>query len=242
MVTLVHNLSEELAEKTLLKTDLTPNQLTISSFFFMVAAAFCFAWGNYRFNFLALFFILVSVFLDFSDGLVYRRKNLGTPLGAWLDPTLDTISQLLILFAINLGILRIHCGSFFWTSISLLSLFTLACNNLIGSNFNKTFGFDSYVGSAEFSAKFKRGRKKTKLDLLFANIIMPSRFFFIFIFTLRYFIIIGVIFNIMPWAILFFSLFNLFKLTSMFLLYAYSLKKVRSRFVVIEILKKLRKK
>ena len=46
IVTLLHNLSETIARKTVLKTNITPNQLTLASFVLMIIASFLFSWGK----------------------------------------------------------------------------------------------------------------------------------------------------------------------------------------------------
>lgn len=237
VVTFMHNFSEELAKKTVLKTNLSPNQLTIASFFFMIVAFVLFSFGNYWLNFWALFSILISAFLDFSDGVVWRTKNLSTPLGAWLDPALDAVSQLLILLGICFGVIHSQSGSLFWSGVCLSALFVLAVNNLITQQFNRVFGFDSYIGLPEFAEKVKKNLKTFSLDFLAFNIVTPTNPFFIVIFTIRYFIIFGLLFNFLPLAIFFFSIFNLFRAIGMYFIYAATLIETKNSSGVIHALK-----
>lgn len=223
------------------KLRITPNQMTVFSFFlFRIPAFFFFAIGNYFWNLLGVLFCLISAVFDELDGRLARATGQTSKLGAWLDPAVDVVFQFLILFGLTLGIVR-STGSFFWVGVSLFALFTLAFNNFISYQFNYTFGFQSYCGLPAFAEKFERKPKKKRLDFLLFNIVSPVNFFFISIFTLRYFIVLGVILNLVSWSILLFSLLNFSRGVIMFLIYAATFQENRSKFATIEILKKLRR-
>jgi len=206
----------------------------------MIIASFLFSWGNYWINFLALAVVLLSAFVDFADGVVWRAKNLSTPLGAWLDPALDSVSQLLILFGICVGVVRLTSGSLFWSGVCLLALFALSANDLITQHFNRAFGFDSYLGLPEFSQRVFRSKKIHFIDICLYNVIAPSNPFFIFLFTLRYFVILGIVFNLLSFSILFFAIFSLLRAIIMYFVYALTLLSSKSEFKVVEVLKQVK--
>jgi len=93
-----------LVKHIFLKTPFTGNFLTFLSFLFAIAAAILFAFGTYVFAIIALVLFEISIFLDYSDGVLARAKNQSTIYGDWLDRTSDFVKDSFIFLAIGFGL------------------------------------------------------------------------------------------------------------------------------------------
>ena len=78
----------------LLRTALTPNQITVLSCLIGLFGAACFFQAGYWGPVFGALLLQLSAVLDCCDGEVARMKFLESRLGAWLDITLDTIVHL----------------------------------------------------------------------------------------------------------------------------------------------------
>jgi CDP-L-myo-inositol myo-inositolphosphotransferase len=104
--------------RPVLKTSLTPNQITLISLFFGIAAGFLFLLGGYYYLILgAIFMQLVQVF-DTVDGAIARFKNLSTNFGGFFDFSVNMITGYIAISTIALGL-------FFKTSDTLVLIFGL---------------------------------------------------------------------------------------------------------------------
>jgi len=93
----------KLIAKPVLKTNLTPNLITLISLFFGVLAGFFFLLGNYYYTVLGVIFMqLVQVF-DTVDGAVARFKKISTPFGGFFDFSVNMITAYIAIFTISLG-------------------------------------------------------------------------------------------------------------------------------------------
>jgi CDP-diacylglycerol--glycerol-3-phosphate 3-phosphatidyltransferase len=96
--------------RALSKTGLTPNTLTLLGFLWSLAAAVVIA---KEYLFLAGLLVLFSGAFDLFDGALARAKGQGTKFGAFLDSTLDRLSEaallcgLLVLYATQPSTLEI---------------------------------------------------------------------------------------------------------------------------------------
>ncbi len=98
----------------LLRTGITPNQITVISFLIaLVGSAFLFL-GTYAAGVLGGVLIQAGSVVDGSDGEVARLKGIATPRGAWLDTMLDRYADLAMTFAIVAAYARHLPGSFPW--------------------------------------------------------------------------------------------------------------------------------
>ena len=85
------------------KTQITPNQITLFSFLFILPACYFFSLGT-QFGFLmgAIFFEINYLF-DCVDGTIARLKNLSSHFGGYLDGMLDRIRIVLLCICFGLG-------------------------------------------------------------------------------------------------------------------------------------------
>ena len=106
----------------LMRTGITPNNLSWLGFSIAVGAAVLIATGHL---FVAGFVVLAAGFFDMLDGALARRTNRVTSSGAVLDSILDRVSEAVLL----LGILIFYLFSDSRSTLGIL----LVCLALIGS-------------------------------------------------------------------------------------------------------------
>ena len=87
----------------LLKTPLTPNQVTLLSLFFGVLAGCLFSIGNFKFEITAALAYQLAVILDNCDGEIARAKNQKSAIGAWLDIGSDFLVDLSLFLGLAIG-------------------------------------------------------------------------------------------------------------------------------------------
>jgi phosphatidylglycerophosphate synthase len=96
----VHPTSRALVDR-LLETRITPNQISVSSVFIALGAAFCIlklAWPWTALG--ALPFLILGHVFDGADGDLARRTGRASPSGELIDGICDHASQLVIYFAV----------------------------------------------------------------------------------------------------------------------------------------------
>jgi CDP-L-myo-inositol myo-inositolphosphotransferase len=93
-----------LLSKQLVKTGVTPNQITVASFVISLIGAGLLAAGGYLVGALGGLLIQAASVIDGCDGEVARLKGIATPRGAWLDTMLDRYADM----AITLGIVTAY--------------------------------------------------------------------------------------------------------------------------------------
>lgn len=86
-----------------LKTNLTPNHITLLSFLTGLVGLFFFSLGGYFTGLLGALFFQLCCVLDNCDGEVARARGLFSKFGHWLDISCDGIIHVLLFPAIGLG-------------------------------------------------------------------------------------------------------------------------------------------
>lgn len=90
--------------RLILRTPLTPNQVTAISCGIGLMGAACF-WGDgYLWPILGGLLLQFSAVVDCIDGEIARVKFLESPLGAWLDITLDTVVHIAIFLGVGMAV------------------------------------------------------------------------------------------------------------------------------------------
>jgi phosphatidylglycerophosphate synthase len=228
-----------LVAKILSKTKITPNQITVFNFIiFVPLILFFFIKGTYIDNLIGLGLIIITVILDLCDGVVARIKSLSSTYGGWLDSSLDSIFQSLLLVAIVIGLFQ-NTGEVKWFIVGLLMIFGQNMANVMGALFDKNFGFEAYSGSSEFTNKFINKPKLSLLDAYLKNIIVPSNFIYTFIFTCRYFLVMGILLNRLDLFLIFFSITINIRWISMWFLYLVYLAGKKSNLYTVNFLREL---
>jgi phosphatidylglycerophosphate synthase len=90
----------------LLRTPLSPNQITVLSCVVGLLGALCFFPGGYWGPLSGALLLQFSVVLDCCDGEVARVKFLESPLGDWLDIVCDTVVSVAIFLGLGVAVWR----------------------------------------------------------------------------------------------------------------------------------------
>ncbi len=103
----------------LLKTSLTPNQITIISLLLGLSCAACFAFGNWIAGIIGGVLLLASYTFDNCDGEVARIKKLSSEIGAKLDDMSDWIVDASFFAALGYGTAQSMDQQFwFWLGLA----------------------------------------------------------------------------------------------------------------------------
>jgi phosphatidylglycerophosphate synthase len=105
--------------RLLLRTPLTPNQVTLVSIGVGLVGAALVAFGGYVAPLVGLLVIQLGSVLDCCDGEIARLKFLESPLGEWLDISGDTVAHLALFVAIGVAAARGGMADALWLSVLL---------------------------------------------------------------------------------------------------------------------------
>jgi phosphatidylglycerophosphate synthase len=97
----------------LLKTSITPNQVTTLSLLSGLFSAACFTFGDYLLNIIGSLLLTLSYTLDNCDGEVARVKNMSSEFGAKYDDMVDWMVDASFFAALGYGTSQIM-GQPFW--------------------------------------------------------------------------------------------------------------------------------
>jgi phosphatidylglycerophosphate synthase len=89
--------------RALYKTSVTPNQLTMCSFLFGLAAGIAYLGGAPAFFVLGGILAMISTIFDCGDGMLARGKAMTSRYGAFLDLFLDRIADFAVLSGAAFG-------------------------------------------------------------------------------------------------------------------------------------------
>ena len=102
--TYLNRTCSRLLTRLFLRTPLTPNQITVLSFLTGLLGASCFLLGSYGGSAVGAVLLQLSTVLDCVDGEVARVKMLESPLGEWLDISLDTVVHIAIFLGVGVAV------------------------------------------------------------------------------------------------------------------------------------------
>jgi 1L-myo-inositol 1-phosphate cytidylyltransferase / CDP-L-myo-inositol myo-inositolphosphotransferase len=105
-----------------LKTSFAPNQITFLSLLLGLAAALCFFYGSREMGIAGSVLLIVSAWVDCTDGEVARLKFMTSKWGAKLDIVSDNIVHCSVFFAIGMG-LYFSTGESFFKYLGMLAVF-----------------------------------------------------------------------------------------------------------------------
>ena len=88
----------------LVKTPITPNQISLFGLFIGMASGILFAQGNYLSSFLGALLLVFTAIWDCCDGDVARLKFLESDFGEKLDTTCDNIINIFIFTGMMIGV------------------------------------------------------------------------------------------------------------------------------------------
>ena len=104
--------ASRLLTRMFLNTPISPNQITLISFFLGLVSASLFFQGSYGTSIIAAMLLVLSTWVDGADGEIARLKFMETDIGKKLDIYCDNIIHFLVFTAIG-------CGVYFKTDESI---------------------------------------------------------------------------------------------------------------------------
>ncbi|NMI82977.1 MAG: nucleotidyl transferase [Candidatus Nitrosopumilus sp. MTA1] len=139
--------------KLLLKTGITPNQISVlSTVIGLVGASFFFS-GEYFYLILGGILIHIHSIVDGCDGEVARLKLRQTKYGGWLDSVLDRYVDAAIIFGLAYG---------YWNMTGDMTIWIIGFSALIGTFLNSYTSdkYDSIFKNGDMAkkSKFRMGR------------------------------------------------------------------------------------
>ncbi len=120
--------------RLLVKTKITPNQVTLISVLFSLIAAVVFFRGDYSSLVIGALLLEIGILIDCVDGQLARAKNMGTKMGGIYDHTSDDVTLVCISIAVGTLLFRELAPSF-WLWAILVSLGLLTTLLLASSQF-----------------------------------------------------------------------------------------------------------
>ncbi len=124
-------IDEKIASKVvkyLVKTNITPNQVTTFSLLLAAFAAVFFSFGIYFFSVIGSILFIFSKFLDHVDGQLARELKKESKFGWYYDSFVDTATYILMFVGISAGISNSSHGAF---EINLFNLIHLDLQNYL---------------------------------------------------------------------------------------------------------------
>jgi len=126
-------ISRKLSE-LLVKTPITPNIITVLSFFICCAGAYLFSLGEYGWTLFAGVLIQFSSITDGCDGEIARLKLQCSRFGAWFDTILDRYADVAVAAGIAFG-----CWQMYSQSVILLGSVIAISGFIMSSYTNKEY-------------------------------------------------------------------------------------------------------
>ena len=213
--------------RVLKKTGITPNKVTILNHCItLTCGVYCFSRGTWIGNIGGLCVMLFIGIMDYADGDLARSTNKYSQLGKWLDSVFDVIIQSAVMASIAVGC---HKNGLPFYIIAWFFVGN-AATNLVSFHYNNTFGFNSYDGSDIFRKYMEE--KPTIINRFFKNLIDPtSSPIGLGFFTVRYWLTIGCIFNLMMPVFVAITIIGNFRWIIMYVLYAMHLHEYKKLWV-----------
>ena len=139
--------------KILLKTGITPNQISVLSFVIGLAGASFFFIGEYFYLILGGILVHIHSIVDGCDGEVARLKLRQTKYGGWLDSVLDRYVDAAIILGLIYG---------YWSITGDVTIWIIGFFAIIGSFLNSYTSdkYDSIFRNGDMTkrSKFRMGR------------------------------------------------------------------------------------
>ena len=107
IITIFYRPFVEMIAKILVKTKITPNQITTIGIFISIIAGFFFALGEWKYLIIGSILTQCVLISDMLDGKVARYKKLGTVFGEWYDGIANKIFKYTLFLGATIGAYRI---------------------------------------------------------------------------------------------------------------------------------------
>jgi phosphatidylglycerophosphate synthase len=149
--------------RTVYKTEITPNSISIAAIFMGITAGCFYSLGQPLYFKIGAFFYLLFNILDCSDGQLARLKKTGTPVGRIIDGISDYIATIAVYLGIAVGFASESTDPYFW----LLMLFLAGLSNIIHGilvdYYRSRFLYYVKGGGSNFEKEIEEFRKEYEL-------------------------------------------------------------------------------
>ena len=135
--------------KALLKTGITPNQISVLSFIVGLAGASLFFFGEYFYLILGGIIIHIHSIVDGCDGEIARLKLRRTKYGGYLDSFLDRYVDALIILGLTYGYWSISGDSMIWI-MGFAAIIGSFINTYTGEKYDSIFKIRNGTGRIKF--------------------------------------------------------------------------------------------
>ena len=135
--------------KVLLKTGITPNQISVLSFIIGLAGASLFFFGEYFYLILGGIIVHIHSIVDGCDGEIARLKLRRTKYGGYLDSFLDRYVDAAIILGLTYGYWSISGDSMIWI-MGFAALIGSFINTYTGEKYDSIFKIRNGTGRIKF--------------------------------------------------------------------------------------------
>lgn len=115
----------------LIKTPVSANMITYSTFFIAVISGYFFSRGSYSYNLAGMAIFQVALLFDFVDGEIARAKSTVSFYGDWVDSVLDRLKDIVVIGCVAWGLSRTENQSNMWILGFILISVKLMISSLI---------------------------------------------------------------------------------------------------------------
>ncbi|OGH14338.1 MAG: hypothetical protein A2687_01780 [Candidatus Levybacteria bacterium RIFCSPHIGHO2_01_FULL_38_26] len=175
----------------------TPNMITSLRLLIGAGSSYLFFLQGYVTDLLAIFFLGLFFFLDLVDGDLARKFKKTSKLGEFMDSFIDAVIINLVLLAIY-GNLNAAANPFSY--IPVIAIMGQGLSVLISQNYEAKFG----ISGLSLNPKIQSYRKNNDVDAIskfLFELLTPTNILTSLFSTLKYYLIVGALFNIIPLAI-----------------------------------------
>ncbi len=160
----------------LIRTPVTPNQVTIISLIFGIASAAFFSHGKHTYTIIAGVLYFVSTVFDQCDGEVARFKHMESDFGRIFDIIVDSIVNAAIAIGITIAIYKAN-GSGLTIAVGLLAMTGIVISLLLTTYFSNESKNDT--GTKEMLDKLNN--KDFFYIIMLASVIFNQMIWFLLI-------------------------------------------------------------
>lgn len=167
--------------KQLVKTSLTPNQITLANLFLAAVASLFIALPNYGLRFVGAILMYLTSIIDGCDGEVASLKCLGTRFGAWFDTVADDVANNLFFIGLFYG-LYIFSGDVLYTNVGWITVvFSVGVSAVI---YHQLIEKNAIGHAANFQPAWQKKASTDKTWYDWVRPIMKRDFFIAILFVL----------------------------------------------------------
>jgi len=211
--------------KLLLKTKITPNQVTYFEILLTILAAALICTARHQYIAIGVILVQLSIYLDYVDGDLARAKSMDSPFGDWLDTLAGQIRTISILLSI-IYVVFIQTGNTIALILGALTIFNMFVYMTL---LERLKGKANFVAREETWSDEKRLRRKVKDKIAKIAKIKVSLNYFDSFYMVRLIIMIGGLFNKLYWVLIYYLVWSAYSLISLYFEAHWTFEKVMKK-------------